>query len=910
MANKNFDIRHIVRIVAACLAVLPSVAVAQTDESDVPDIGRSQRLLDKVEQWKREAQAVLKNFPRPIPADPADRKVVIELETPVVRTIHVSDAAGQWIEHRVFVAKLRLINLTTETKTIEPPQIKLMADGNWLKNGEIEPRTQGADVQVGEQSFPLGTLKPTPVQIASGRSGSTWIVFGGLPRGAQIPKLQLSVSVGEKPIELDINAWSAAKLGLSSRRLGPRGCLALLTIEGELNPLSYGALLEELARLAQQKVTRVVIRWSKSAPPIDLTLSYWFLGAVQSNGRNEYPNQPYSSPPNSFTELRLAELPFANRSSVPNLAAYGGVVASPAAMAAASPIHATTAEAVVAALRTGYEILPRNELLAEIRTGDVLTRCAALVAGGARLASDDLPLLLELADDLEPSIQSAALYSLRHFGEPAAINKLLQHVRGSPGPIAAMAAESLAASRYADAHDALLTLLEREGTDSRKAIVMVLAQNPRPIFSETIYKYVRDPQSSLGVEGLQALIRIGHPKLREVLQEMLDAHDPALRSAAYQELANQSDPEIEAALLRHTLKQLEAAPPTPMMLAFLVKTTDQSVVPLLLTHLKKMNSDRFGLINTLAQIGDQTVADALAEYYTELKSQEKVLVLGLLGQFRSPQFLKLAGPALESNDAGLVSTVCQWLQTDPTAAATQLLIAALDKSTSPNTLPHITSALGQIATADARKALRKAVQSGDSQKKAYAQTGLRILASRSPGMLYVQQGYNAEQEGQPEKALEFFAMAIKMDPELPEAYTVRANLFLKQNKFADARKDFEKALSLDDSSSEAVTGVGITLAIAGKFEEGIKLLEDNRAKFQNDGLFLYNAACVYGRAAEAAQKDLTLGDRDKKIAEFQRHAIDDLRQSLKLGFDQIDWMKKDPDLNSLHDLPEFKELTK
>ncbi|HLQ43601.1 MAG TPA: hypothetical protein VK137_02640, partial [Planctomycetaceae bacterium] len=71
-----------------------------------------------------------------------------------------------------------------------------------------------------------------------------------------------------------------------------------------------------------------------------------------------------------------------------------------------------------------------------------------------------------------------------------------------------------------------------------------------------------------------------------------------------------------------------------------------------------------------------------------------------------------------------------------------------------------------------------------------------------------------------------------------------------------------------------------------------------------------NTACVYGRAAEAVQKDDKLADRDKKLAEFQRKAIDDLRSSLKLGFNELDWMKKDPDLNSLHDLPEFKELTK
>ena len=38
---------------------------------------------------------------------------------------------------------------------------------------------------------------------------------------------------------------------MSSKRLGPRGCLALLTIGGELNALSYSALVEELERLAR-----------------------------------------------------------------------------------------------------------------------------------------------------------------------------------------------------------------------------------------------------------------------------------------------------------------------------------------------------------------------------------------------------------------------------------------------------------------------------------------------------------------------------------------------------------------------------------------------------------------------------------------------------------------------------------
>ena len=83
-----------------------------------------------------------------------------------------------------------------------------------------------------------------------------------------------------------------------------------------------------------------------------------------------------------------------------------------------------------------------------------------------------------------------------------------------------------------------------------------------------------------------------------------------------------------------------------------------------------------------------------------------------------------------------------------------------------------------------------------------------------------------------------------------------------------------------------------------------------RSKFPNDGLFAYNAACVYGRSAEAIAKDDKAADRDKKQADYKRLAIDDLRASLKFGFNDLEWMKKDPDLNSLHDMPEFKELAK
>ncbi len=903
------------RNLGACLLVFAFVSSAIAQEktekpADTPNGELLRRLLEKVDQLDRDLKTVLKNAPKALPENPADRKLVALLDTPAIQTFHVGVRNNQPVEQRVFVAKLTLVNLTPDAKTIEASQVTLDADGTSLKNGVLDATVLNYSINIGQQGYQLSQIKPTgTLKVASGQTATTWVVFGGLPRGPGLPKLKLSIADGDKPTEIDINAWAAAKLDFSSQRLGPRGCLALLTIGGELNFISYGALVEELERLASQKVTRAVIRWAEGAPAIDLNLSYQFIGMAQSLGRTDQQNQQLPSLPQSFTEFRLAELPTANQSQ----SNYGvntyGPAPNPTAVANASVVHKTTADAVMAALRTAYEVVPRNELLDDIRSADSLTRAAALAAGGGRLASEHLPLILQLADDNDVALQKAALVALRHFGEPEAIEKLLGYARKNAEPLASMAIESLAGSRYTTAHDALLGLLEREAAESRKTIVKVLAQYPRPIWSETIYKYVRDPQGSLGIDGLQALVRVGHPKLVEVLKDTLDSRDTAMREAAFNELVNQTDSASEQIAMQYTLKQMESAPPTPAMLAFLTKTKDQASVPLLLKHLKNPATDRTALINTLAQIGDQTVADMLVEQYGTLRPNEQVAVLGILGQLKSPAFLKLATGALESPDASIVSTVCQWLQNDASPAAVKLLIQTLEKTTQPNTIVYTANALGQVATVDARAALRKARSSNDPNKQAQGRQALMILYQRSPAMQYVYQARAYEQQKDHKAAMELYDQAIKTDAELPDAFSGRANVLIRLDKYPEAKKDFEKAVALDDLNHQAVTGLGICLAVEGKFEEGIKVGEDLRAKYANDGLYRYNIACIYGRAVEKLLKDDKLPDREKKLESYRRKALDDLRESQKLGYNDQEWTKKDPDLTSLHDLPEFQELS-
>jgi hypothetical protein len=102
--------------------------------------------------------------------------------------------------------------------------------------------------------------------------------------------------------------------------------------------------------------------------------------------------------------------------------------------------------------------------------------------------------------------------------------------------------------------------------------------------------------------------------------------------------------------------------------------------------------------------------------------------------------------------------------------------------------------------------------------------------------------------------------------------------------------------------------LGICLVMEGDVRGGTKTIEDSRAKLSDDFVFTYNAACVYGRAVEQTSKLAPSPEREKKTETFRKQALSDLQLSVKLGFPDIDWMKKDADLESLHGLTEFKRI--
>ena len=183
--------------------------------------------------------------------------------------------------------------------------------------------------------------------------------------------------------------------------------------------MNVGSLSSVLESLVAQKVVRVVIRFTESAAPV----GGYGPQLAPSRGRIRRPQREYK-PADARFPARLAG---AASGSGPQQ--FGIESGRRAFREPSRGIRASDAEAVRAALKSAIEVLPREELLAEIETGHPLTRVAALADGGSRLAVEDLPLVLKYADDADPRMQLAALAALRHFGEKPAIEKLLEYAR-------------------------------------------------------------------------------------------------------------------------------------------------------------------------------------------------------------------------------------------------------------------------------------------------------------------------------------------------------------------------------------------------------------------------------------------------------------------------------------------------
>ena len=193
------------------------------------------------------------------------------------------------------------------------------------------------------------------------------------------------------------------------------------------------------------------------------------------------------------------------------------------------------------------------------------------------------------------------------------------------------------------------------------------------------------------------------------------------------------------------------------------------------------------------------------------------------------------------------------------------------------------------------------------------------------GLVY----YNKKQ---PKEALIAAEKGIAFDPNNYFAYWVRGRLYRVMERDAEAVSDFNKALELNedfhspygdlqmayetigdkDSLQETIERAvlfypnyllhhpddsrahqfyAFTLFRLGRLEEAKKEMQKGIAQNPKDPIIVYNAACFYA------------------LIDDKKAAINNLKIAMENGFENYDYLRHDPDLNSLKEEPEFIAIT-
>ncbi|MBX3440385.1 MAG: HEAT repeat domain-containing protein, partial [Planctomycetaceae bacterium] len=367
---------------------------------------------------------------------------------------------------RYFVSELRWTNHADHDVDVTVAEIQLMADGDVL-SPQFQPAaltTTAADAPEGMIQF-RDLPQPEHVPIPAGGTATAWIVFTDLPRNGPVPRLILKLTIEGREYQVNVNDVHRTALQLTREQIGPRGQLGLVTIAGALDSVNVAALVEELDRLSNLGIARVVIHFADTVTPVPDLLADWLEQSACQRDRSQIQTQlPVISP--AISDLHIASLP--GRRDHPPGVRDGRI-----------HVHRTAAAAVEWALEPVFRTAAPRDLVDQIERGHPLVRAAAMATGGRQLPEEFLGTILELADADDLLLKRGALLALSEFNRLEAVDALVRSAQSESPTVSALAVECLAASRFESAHAALTSVLQNPLRARTADLVRILSRYPR-----------------------------------------------------------------------------------------------------------------------------------------------------------------------------------------------------------------------------------------------------------------------------------------------------------------------------------------------------------------------------------------------------------------------------------------------
>lgn len=703
---------------------------------------------------------------------------------------------------RVFVMRMRLANTSEVPLTLNAQDVVLDEDGKPIAYQALDGRLTSYSVNVGDGYPSLSALEVAPeVTLPAGGLASSWLVFQGLDHGNHVPSLSLKVPDGDHHLMVDLNDYFHALLKVRMERIGPKDCLALMTIHGEATCLGLGALVGVVDELSAAGLSRLMVEWAADAKPIDQSIRNTFFHSVAQHGREHYSDEErFLALPTAIMELAVV---------LPTDKSFETVSYSNDGTAR---FFRWPGEAATQVLASAFELTSDDDLFDEIDRGHDYSKIAAMRLAGTRLSSEHLPLLLTYTQGSDERFRHAALVALSYVDHPLAVEELLKTARATAdGKTAQQAISSLLLSPHPRMQAQVETLLTEENLDVRQLAMKMISSHPQARWREQIAELLDSPIVDVRVQAFKALSQIGHPELTAILLRHLTHEEAKIRREAFLQLSAIDDPKLVPVLTSFCLENIKARPTDSKLLDFIVRYKPHEALAPLTELFSQTKANRSQLISALLSLGDHDTFELLVNASEELTRHEERDALLSIGDVSVPHYQRLVKKMLDGYtpdtkinlnhlmneiyrhaDGETIETLIAFLkrwERDPRADSDGELRSFLQQTI---------NAIGQVANTRSRQFLAEfVVQTDNDFLREQSLEAINNSFQSSPGYNISHQTEQYLNKKNYTKALKIANIAIEHDSESPQAYAIRGDCYFHQAEIEKAISDYSRALALN-----------------------------------------------------------------------------------------------------------------
>jgi tetratricopeptide (TPR) repeat protein len=719
---------------------------------------------------------------------------------------------------------------------------------------------------------------------------------------------------------LDLNAELRRLQAISIERTGPDGALAIISSRRELDALALWVLDKPLRELSQAGVARVLfVPAGSDRLKVSGEASMWIAALPRSSpaaGGQQF--MPFPRPQYQFRFAALA-------------AAEMLQDGSPFRQNWMAKMYQSRDDAIVEALQAVYRIAPVQQALRDLQSDNPGIRRAALAGAVDRLTEEQASGILAKTLAGTPAQQRELASLLNQLPGRRAIETLQELALSDDEAVAAAALSGLATSQDEAAAKAMAAIWEagqaRPSLRTLAAAAMVLSDDSR--WTSMISAWVLEALELTLVgqtsgfsrqqfaSAVAFLIQRRHESTLARLQADLSKVSLAeFQDELIRQLVQTGVPGDLAAVSAVITQRLESGSVSQEVRDAAAVIRNPTWTPMLLTDFRRSAEARgrgdASLRVVLACAASSQLED-LIQGWEKLPQTARGELLAHLAQQNHPEWRRLAAGCLNRSSA-ISFNALQLLASDASEESLQVLLQRArswveelgetrDASVEgQNFLQQLLSYIAVFSHPECRRLMNQLSRSSNEWVQEQSENLRQTGRSRSPAWRLLYEYWQLRKAEDEESAAKILEVAIATDPFLPDLWVRRASERMHAGLFDDSMADLRRADELSPEHEEVLSMIALVLVRQGKVDEGLAAAEELVRSAPKDLYALYNGACAFARAAE--RPDIAADRRTQLIT----RAIELLRQNNDAGHDDHEHMSTDPDLNVLHDHPDWEVI--